>query len=93
MNALERLEKKIQELMGHVQTLQDTKKELAENNKILAKQSADLETNNTKLIEQVEMLRGSATQGVSERKELIQEKEQTKIAIDNLIKNIDLLVR
>lgn len=93
MNALEILEKKIQELVTHVQALQSAKKELEESNKVLIENNENLEKNNTQLFEQVEMLRGSATQETNERKELVQEKEQTKVAIDNLIKNIDLLVK
>lgn len=93
MNALEILEKKIQELISHVQTLQDAKKEFEENNKVLAKKINDFEKENVKLIEQIEMLRGSAKQETNERKELSLEKEQTKNAIDSLIKNIDHLIK
>jgi FtsZ-binding cell division protein ZapB len=93
MNALEMLEKKIQELVVHVKELQSANKELKECNNALEKNNVNLEKSNMQLIEQIELLRGSETQGISERKELTQEKEQTKIAIDNLIQNIDLLVK
>ncbi len=78
MNALSMLEEKVAQLVGVMNQLR--------------KENADLKEENALLLEQVHVLESSVLQETKALDQLHQEKEATKAAVDDLIRNINALV-
>ncbi len=78
MNALSMLEEKVAQLVGVMNQLR--------------KENVDLKEENALLLEQVHILESSALQETKALDQMHQEKEATKAAVDDLIRNINALV-
>jgi FtsZ-binding cell division protein ZapB len=100
MNILSVLEEKIKLLVGYIQKLQSEKsalmldrETLEHSNRDLIAENARLAKENIQLQEKVDEARVSSTKGNKQLETLNKERDLTKVALDELIKSIDGLVK
>lgn len=92
MDALKLLEEKITSLVELINKLKTENAELKTENANLAQELAQIAEENTQLGSKLLIVQGSLQNDSHRIDELKQEKELTRIVVDDLIKSIDSLV-